>query len=199
MVLSHDLWTTHFGADPGIVGRTLRFGNRGVAVVGVMPEGFRFPNHDTQLWLPWGWDPANRQAVWFRRAHWVRPIARLAPGVTHREANAQLQGVVRRLQTDYPETNKVMGAGMMPARTFLIRDVRKPLMILVGAVGLLLLLACANVANLALVRAAERSHETALRHALGAGLLRMARQVLTESLVLAVPGGLLVLGLGWAG
>ena len=199
VVLSHDLWTTHFGADPGIVGRTLPFGARSVAVVGVMPAGFRFPNHDTQLWYPWGWAPENRQAVFFRRAHWARPIARLAPGVTHAEANAQFQAVVRRLQADYPQTNKVMGAGMMPLRTFLIRDVRKPLMILLVAVGLLLVLACANVANLALVRAAERSHETALRHALGAGPLRMARQVLTESLVLAVLGGLLGLGLGWAG
>ncbi|HLB37308.1 MAG TPA: ABC transporter permease [Gemmatimonadales bacterium] len=199
MVLSHDLWVTQFGADPSIVGRTLQFGTRGFEVVGVMPPGFRFPTNQTQLWHTWGWAPESRQAVWFRRAHWVRPIARLAPGVTPAEADAQFQAVVRRLQADYPETNRVMGAGLMPLRDFLIRDVKRPLMILLGAVGLLLLLACANVANLTLVRAAERSQEMALRHALGAGRLRIARQILTESLVVSVVGGVVGLGLGWAG
>lgn len=199
MVLSHDLWITHFGGDANIVGKTLPFGTRSFEVVGVMPAGFRFPTDETQLWFSWGWASENRQAVWFRRAHFVRAIARLAPAATVQEANAQFQGVVRRLQSDYPETNSVMGAGMMPLRDFLIRDVRRPLMILAGAVGLLLLLACANVANLTLVRASERNHEMALRHALGAGRLRIARQILTESLAVAVLGGLAGLGLGWTG
>lgn len=137
--------------------------------------------------------------MWFRRAHWVRPIARLAPGVTHEAANEQLQVVVRRLQEQYPETNRVMGAGMMPLRDFLIRKERTALLMLFGAVGLLLLLSCANVANLTLVRASERGRELALRHALGARRLRVARQMITESVVLGLIGGALGLALGWVG
>ncbi len=82
VVLSHAFWVSHFGGSPDAVGKTLTFGNTTVEIVGVMPEGFDFPNPEADLWSPWGWDPANRQAVWFRRAHWVAPIARLKPGVT---------------------------------------------------------------------------------------------------------------------
>jgi predicted permease len=197
-ILSHSLWTTHFGADPGVIGRSVTFGGTTVEVVGVMPAGFNFPGDDTQLWAPWGWESEFVQATWFRRAHWVRPIARLEPGVTHAQADAEFQSVVRQLQLEYPETNRVMGAGMMPLRDFLIRDVRRPLLILLGSVGLLLLLACANVANLTLVRGAARGRELALRHALGAGRLRVARQLLTESVLVAMIGGAAGIGLGWA-
>ncbi|HUH13445.1 MAG TPA: ADOP family duplicated permease, partial [Longimicrobiales bacterium] len=186
-------------ADPGVVGRTLEFGSTTVEVVGVMPAGFNFPNPAADLWTPWGWDPANREAVWFRRAHWVRPIARLRPGVTPGQADAALQVVVSRLQTEYPETNRVMGAGLVPLRDFLVKDVRGGLEVLMGAVGLLLLLACTNVANLMLVRAGERRREVALRFALGAGRRRVARQMLTEGLVLALAGGAVGLALGWMG
>jgi putative ABC transport system permease protein len=197
-ILSHGFWSTNFGSDPGVIGRRLELGGTTVEVVGVMPAGFGFPNDDTQLWKPWGWDSESVQAVFFRRAHWVRPIARLEPGITLEQADAEFQAVVRQLQTEYPETNRVMGAGMMPVRDFLIRDVRRPLMILLGSVGLLLLLACANVANLTLVRGATRGREMALRHALGAGRLRVAQQLLTESVMVALLGGALGIGLGWA-
>ncbi|HEX6308463.1 MAG TPA: ABC transporter permease, partial [Longimicrobiales bacterium] len=199
VVLSHALWLTHFGGDPRVIGRSYDIGNRRVEVVGVMPEGFGFPSSETQLWHPWGWTAENRQEVWFRRAHFVRPIARLATGVTFGQAVAELESVVQRLQREYPETNSVMGAGMMPLRDFLIRQVKRPLLILFGAVTLLLLLACANVANLTLVRGVQRGREMALRHALGAGRLRMARQLLIENLVLALAGGALGIALGWAG
>jgi putative ABC transport system permease protein len=199
IILSHALWETHFGADPGVVGRTVELSGTTVEIVGVMPDGFSFPSDQTQMWSPWGWATDARDQVWFRRAHWVRPVARLAPGVSPTEADGQLQVVVHRLQTEYPETNRVMGAGLMPLRSFLVREVRMPLMVLLGAVSLLLLLACANVANLMLVRASERSREVALRHALGAGRRRVVRQFLTESLVMAFLGGTLGLGLGWAG
>lgn len=198
-MISHALWITHFGGDPGIVGRTLDFPAGGVEVVGVLPDGFTFPSAATQVWIPWGWNRADRDAVWFRRAHWVVPVARLKPGVSMSEADAQLQVVVQRLQERYPETNSVMGAGFMPFRRFLIRDVQTPLLVLLGAVGLLLLLACTNVANLMMVRAGERSRETAVRVALGAGRLRILRQVLTESLLLAMAGGALGLWMGWTG
>ncbi|HSJ06723.1 MAG TPA: ABC transporter permease, partial [Longimicrobiales bacterium] len=130
VVLGDGVWRTHFGADPGIVDRTITLGSREVRVVGVMPAGFSFPNDETQLWMPWGWDPASYEQVFFRRAHWVRPIARLAPGVTLEQADAEFQAVVAQLQREFPETNRVMGAGMMPVRDFLIRDVRRPLLTL---------------------------------------------------------------------
>lgn len=199
VVLSHGLWTREFGADPGIVGRSIDFGTTRSEVVGVMPEGFTFPSEDTDLWTPWGWDRANRDAVWFRRAHWVLPVARLSAGATPAEADAQLQVVVERLSREYPGTNRVMGAGLMPMRRFLTRDVRAPLGVLLGAVAVLLLLACVNVANLVLVRGADRGREVALRYALGSGRWRVVRLMLTESFVLAGVGGALGLGLGWAG
>lgn len=199
VVLSNDFWISHFGSDPTVVGTTMEFGSTSVQIVGVMPAGFDFPNPDADLWSPWGWDPDNRQAVWFRRAHWVRPIARLKPGVTVAQADAALQTVVKHLQTEYPGTNKVMGAGLMPLRDFLVRDVRHPLVLLLGAVGLLLLLACTNVANLMLVRASDRTREVALRFAVGAGRLRVIRQMVTEGLLLALMGGVLGLGMGWLG
>ncbi len=198
-LLSHELWHSHFGGDPGVVGRRMEFGSTSLEIVGVLPRGFSFPKPGAQLWIPVGWAPADREAVWFRRAHFVRTVARLEPGVTLEEADAQLQVVVRRLQGEYPETNRVMGAGMMPLRTFLVKGVRTPLLVLSGAVGLLLLLACINVANLMLVRAAARSRETALRSALGAGRLHAVGAMLAESVVLAVLGGGAGLALGWVG
>ncbi len=199
VVLSHALWTREFGADPGVIGRTLSFGEETVEIVGVMPRGFTFPTDRTELWKPWGWQKAYLDQVWFRRAHWVFPVARLTPDVTPEEANAQLQVVVQRLSAEYPETNRVMGAGLMPVRDFLTMDVRTPLLLLGGAVGILLLLACVNVANLVLIRGAGRTSEVALRHALGAGRGRVLRLMLTESFVLAGTGGLLGLAGGWAG
>lgn len=199
VVLSHDLWVSLFGAHPGVLGTTMELGPRSVEIVGVMPEGFRFPSADVQLWYPMGWDAAATEEAWFRRAHFVRAVARLEHGVTLADANAQLQVVVERLQRDFPETNSVMGAGIQPLRDFLIREVRTPLLVLLGAVTLLLLLACTNVANLMLVRAGERDREVALRRALGAGRVRILRQLITETGVLALAGGAVGLLLGWLG
>jgi putative ABC transport system permease protein len=199
VVLSHAFWVSHFGGDPSVVGRTIEFTGSAPTVVGVMPAAFTFPSPKTEVWTPWGWDPAQRQAVFFRRAHWMRPIARLAPGISVAQADAALQVVVRRLQHDFPETNRVMGAGLMPLRDFLIMDVRGAILMLLGAVGLLLLLACTNVANLTLVRASDRSREVALRVAVGAGRGRIVRQMLVEGVLLSLVGGAVGLGLGWLG
>ncbi len=199
VVLSHKAWADHFGSDPEIAGKTFEFGSTSAQVLGVMPEGFAFPSEQTDVWTPWGWAPEARGQVWFRRAHWPRAIARLAADATPQTADAQLQVVVDRLKIDFPETNRVMGAGLMPLRDFLVMDVRAPLYVLLGAVALLLLLACMNVANLMLVRASERAHDVALRMALGAGRSRVARQILVEGGLLSAAGGVLGLAVGSLG
>jgi len=201
IVLSHALWVSHFGADPEVVGRTIPFGGAAapVEVIGVMPEGFAYPSDETRLWYPYGWNPSERTQAHFRRAHYVRPVARLADGVSLAEADARLRAVASALQEEYPETNRNMGAGMMPLRDFLVREVRSPLMLLLGAVAILLLLACANVANLMLVRAADRTREMALRRALGGGRAHVVRQLLAESLLIGVLGGAVGLTVGWLG
>ena len=198
-VVSDRVWREEFGADPALVGRTVQLDGRPVQVVGVAPPGFGFPGERTDVWRPTAWNPDNRAHASFRRAHWMRPVARLRPGATVAQASAQLQEVVLRLQQQYPETNRVMGAGITPLQEFLTGDVRRPLLVLLGAVALLLLIACANVGNLLLVHAAGRGRETALRLALGAGRGRLVRQALVESLALSLVGGSLGLLLGWWG
>jgi putative ABC transport system permease protein len=198
-VVSHRLWRDRFGSDRALVGRTIQLAGRSVQVVGVMPSSFSFPAPEMDVWMPWGWERSARSEVSFRRAHYMRAIARLKPEVSREEAAAQLQQVVRRLQREYPATNRVMGAGMTPLHEFLVGETRLPLLVLLGAVALLLLIACANVGNLLLVQAAGRAREVSLRLALGAGRARLARQALTESLVLSVLGGLGGLALGWWG
>lgn len=199
IVLSHGLWQRMFGGDPEVVGRTLDFGVQRAEVVGVMPASFRFPSDDVELWLTYGWARSAREAVWFRRAHFVRPVVRLAPGATPERAARELEAVVARLQEEYPGTNEVMGAHMVPFRDFLTRDVRGPLGMLLGASGLLLLLAAVNVTTLALVRAGDREREVTVRRALGAGRRRVASLVVAEAVVLSLFGGAMGLAAAWVG
>ncbi len=168
-------------------------------IVGVMPDQFAFPTATVDLWTSFEWKADDRAQVWFRRAHWPRAIARLRPGVPISQADAELQNVAHQLQREYPETNRVMGAGMTPLHRFLVGKTRRPLLILLAAVSLLLVIACANVGNLLLVQAASRERETALRLALGAGRARVIRQAMAESLVLSAIGGGVGVALGWAG
>ncbi|MDX2056231.1 MAG: ABC transporter permease [Gemmatimonadales bacterium] len=196
VILSDRAWRERFGADPAIVGQTIQLSGQAVEVVGVLPRDFVIPGTDPDLWRPMGWPAAARSQTWFRRAHWIRVVGRLAPGATPESANAGLQVVVSRLQRDYPETNTRMGAGLTPLHEFLVGKTRLPLLVLLGAVGVLLLIACANVANLLLVRAAGREREVALRLALGAGRGRLIRQSLAESAVLTGLGGAAGLALG---
>ncbi len=199
VVISDRLWRTQFGADPSLVRRTITITGTAMQVVGIMPPGFSYPTSGTDVWTPTSWLPANRSQIFFRRAHYVRAVARLKAGVSLADANAQLQVVVGRLQQEHPETNTHMGASMTPLHEFIIGKTRQPLIVLLAAVGLLLLIACANVGNLMLVQAAGRSREAALRLALGARRGRLVRQALTESLVLSILGGIGGLALGWWG
>jgi putative ABC transport system permease protein len=151
------------------------------------------------VWRTFEWTPEFRNSVAFRRAHAPRAVARIKPCVSLAHADAQLQAVVERLKRQYPETNKYMGASMVPLHDFLVGDTRLPLLVLLTSVGFSLLIACANVGNLLLVQAAGRQREAALRLALGAGRGRLVRQALTESMVLSAIGGSFGLAVGWAG
>lgn len=198
-LLSHRAWRDVFGGNPALIGRTVQLNGRAWIVAGVLPDRFSLPGVEADVWKPVQWDPADRSQVFFRRAHWLKVIARMKPGVTQAGADAALQTVVKRLQKDYPATNRVMGAGLTPLHEFLIGKTKRPLLVMFGAVAVLLLIACANVANLLLVRAAGRARESALRLALGAGRGRLVRQALAESVVLTGLGGMAGLALGWWG
>jgi putative ABC transport system permease protein len=198
-VISDRLWRTQFAADPLIIGRSVVIDGQPLQIIGVAPRGFSFPGEGVDLWIPTAWKPDVRGKVFFRQAHFMRAVARLAPGATFRTADAQLQAVASRLKQQYPATNKYMGAGLTPLHQFLVGDTRLPLFVLLAAVGILLLIACANVGNLLLVRAVGREREAALRLTLGAGRRRLAKQALTESLVLALLGGIAGIALGTGG
>jgi putative ABC transport system permease protein len=198
-VLSDRTWRAKFGADRDVVGRTVELDGVRVEIVGVMEAGFAFPKEEIDLWRPFAWNPADVHELFFRRAHWLRAIARLRPGVTVDQAGEQLSAVAGRLREQYPATNATLDAGATPLREFLVGDTRTPLLMLLGAVTLLLLISCANVGNLLLVHAGNRAREVSLRLALGAGRMRLVRAAVTESLVLSFLGGAAGLLLGWIG
>lgn len=198
-VLSDRAWRERFGGDPSVVGRTVTLDGRAVEVVGVMGPMVGLPHRDVDVWLPLRLDPADRGQTWFRRAHWLRPVARLRSGVTEEEARTQLTTVMASLEQRYPDTNTGMRAGLGDLQGFLLGSVKRPLLLLQGATLFLLLIACANVGTLLLVRAVTREHDVVMRRALGAGSARIARHALVESAILAVVGGGVGLVLGWWG
>ncbi|HKG92900.1 MAG TPA: ABC transporter permease [Gemmatimonadaceae bacterium] len=196
IVLGYSVWRDRYGADPGIVGRTIRANGEPVTVIGVMPEKFAFP-FSQQLWLPLRLDPL---ALPRGEGQMVQVFGRLRPGVPLDEASAQMDAIARRLQLEHPATNEGIGTTVGPfVRQVLLDQGVELLYTMLGAVLLVLLVACANVANLLLSRAAARGKEVAIRTALGASRVRVAVQFLVEALALACVGGVLGTGLAWAG
>jgi putative ABC transport system permease protein len=191
VVLSHALWSRRFGSDPGVLGRTVLISDEPREVIAVMPPEFSFPD-GADFWLPLAPENASwEQLLATEQSLWLSVVGRLRPGVSHGRASAEISGITGRVlaELDNPATTG-MTAFTEPLHATIVGDIRAPLLILFAAVGMVLLIACANVANLLLARGAGRGRELAVRSALGASGARVTRQVLTESMVLAAVGGL---------
>jgi putative ABC transport system permease protein len=195
VILAHGLWTRRFGADPSVVGRSILLNGVSHEVLGVMPASFS-PTEDAEYWVPLA--PVGQFEELFRArgSYWLTIIGRLKPGITRQAAQSEMDAIAARLEKEYP-VNAGIGIRLVPMHEELVGDVKRPLLILLGAVSFVLLIACTNVANLLLTRAASRQRELAIRTALGAARSRLLRQLLTESLVLAVAGGIAGLGLAY--
>ena len=194
VILGYELWQKNFGGDPNILGQKLVLSNRPRTIVGVMPRGFRFPEV-SELWVPMALTPQ----LFTRTDHGLNAVARLKDGVTFEEAQAEMHNIAARIEQQNPVTNEGLGVKVMSLHENLAGDYREALLILLGVVGCVLLVACVNVANLMLARATARQKEFALRSALGASRWRIVRQLLIESLWLAVVGGAIGFALSlWA-
>jgi putative ABC transport system permease protein len=194
-VISHKLWQRRFGSDGSVLGKPITLDGKPYTVVGVMPPGFRFPSNSPDAWLPRvlsgdDWKPTLRA---------LRVIARLKEGVDLRQAQAQMDTLAARLEQEYPASDKGWGLELLSFREFVPANTRLSLLILLGAVGFVLLIACANVAHLSLARGAAQRREIAVRRALGASRSRIIRQLLTENLALALVSGAIGLIVALAG
>jgi putative ABC transport system permease protein len=195
VILSHHLWQDRFGGDPNVIGKSISLDGKSRTVIGVLSADIPVLT-EADLWFP---APYLNQGMQTHRSHFLRPIGLLKPGVTISQAQSELDAIAARLATQFPVTNKGWSVKLEPLQTVLVGNVRPAFMVLIGAVSLVLLIACANIASLLFARNTARQREIAIRTALGAGRSRLLRQLLTESLVLALAGGLVGIFLANAG
>ncbi|MGD0362452.1 MAG: ABC transporter permease, partial [Bryobacteraceae bacterium] len=191
VIISYRAWQRHFNSDPRIAGKPITLDGEPFTIIGVMPAAFRFPALGTDLWGTPAFDLKSRS----RGSHYLFCAGRIQPGVTLGQAQSEMSTIAHRLEQQYPDTNHGSGVMLVSLQEEMVGGFRRGLLLLWGAVTLVLLIGCANIAHLLLARAASRQKELAIRTALGAGRLRLVRQLLTESTMLAVAGGLLGLAI----
>jgi len=194
-ILSHALWESQFGGDPQVIGRSIILDGEPTTVIGVLPAGGAFDRAYSQIWRPLAFEPENMT----RNFHWFGAFARLKRGVTLEQARAQMDTIGARIARDFPDSNKGWGVQVDRfSETIVGKQLRQSLILLLAAVGMVLLIGCANLANLTLARATSRDREVAIRASLGAGRWRLIRQFLTETVLLSLAGGALGVALGFA-
>jgi putative ABC transport system permease protein len=188
VMLSDSLWRRRFNASRDIVGKTIRLGTRPYAVIGILPTGLQFPEADVDVWVPLEHEITSENMRW-RNSHYLNVCARLKPGITFTQGREDMNRIAASLKNTYPDTNSGAGAVVLPLQEDLVSRIRPALLTLLVSVGFVLLISCANVANLLLVRAIRRQKELSIRVALGAGTPRLVRQLLSESVLLSSAGG----------